>query len=181
MHFAYIYELRNWKPRRIDKFERFPGNYLLTPLVESTAYIDLGRSGIHNGQIIQFFTGIQASTRTFAVVYLEGDLLPDEAVARGFLATRVGSTRFDLQSRVTWISGNSNQYVDIASMFLRNSHSLAESEFQEIGKLKVVADAKGMAVFDSTISNLPQNDRFIRVCHLVTLCSLRISARQPYK
>ncbi|MET0517784.1 MAG: hypothetical protein ABW005_03005 [Burkholderiaceae bacterium] len=169
LHCAYIYELIEWRPRRIDKFVQFPGKFLLPPLSGSTAFRDLGQTGAFSGQILQFFRGVQASARTFAIVSLECAALPDEAQARSFLASRVGGTQVELCSRVLWIGGELQQVGELASEFLRGSRSLLAGEFAEMGKLRVAADAKGLAVIDTTPTSLSPADRFMRVSQLVTL------------
>jgi len=171
MHCAFIYELIDWKPRRIDKILPFPGKFFLQPLSLSTGFRDLGQADIFSGQILQFFQGVEASKRTFAIVWCEGETPPKEDQSRSFLATRVGSTKVDLCSRVIWVGGELQQQVARVSEFLRGSQSLLPADFSEVGKLRVVADAKGLAVVDNTAGSLPVSDRFSRACQLVALSS----------
>lgn len=171
MYCAFIYELIDWKPRRIDKILPFPGKFFLQPLSLSTGFRDLGQADIFSGQILQFFRGVEASVRTFAIVKCEVETPPKEDQSRSFLASRVGSTRVDLCSRVIWVGGELQQQVGRVSEFLRDSQSLLPADFSEVGKLRVVADAKGLAVVDTTASSLPASDRFSRACQLVALSS----------
>jgi hypothetical protein len=171
MHCAFVYELIDWKPRRIDKILSFPGKFFLQPLSLSTGFCELGQTDVFSGQILQFFRGVEASVRTFAIVRCEGETPPKEDQSRSFLASKVGNTRVELCSRVIWVRGELQEQVARVSEFLRDSQSLLPADFSEIGKLRVIADAKGLAVVDTTISSLPVLDRFSRACQLVALSS----------
>lgn len=169
MLYAYIYRLIDWTPRRIDNLSAFPGKFFLAPLNQSTQHCQLGESNGFKAEVIKFFNRVSASSRTMAVVYFETDDLTDETNARSFLASHIGRTRVELCSRVIWVKGEFSENLSKASKFLRDSQSLSTTDFNDVSKLKVVADAKGIAIIDSNSGTLPVHDRFTRVCQLTAL------------
>jgi hypothetical protein len=166
---AYIYQLINWDPRRIDKPTQFQGKFLLTPLLTSTARCDLGSNHQYSGEIIQFFRGLKDSSREFAIVFCESKDIPEESDVRSFLATRIGNTEVDYCGRAIWTIGSLDESTATVSTFLRNSKSLTADEFESLGKLKVAADAKGLGIVDTTEPALPPGERFSRIAQLLAL------------
>lgn len=169
LYFAFIYELKNWRPRRCDAWQPFKGEFLLDPLRASTASCDLGPGDGWSAQVLQFFREVPAGTRTLAIVTADAPASIDEQTARSFLASQVGKASIELLGRVAWFTGPLAGRCEEASRFLRDSKTLAADDFMALNALRVAADGKGLAVVDTSEPAPPAGDRFRRATQVVAL------------
>jgi hypothetical protein len=171
---AHLYELTEWKPRRSDVLKPFAGKFFRGPINTSTLVCDLGELGGVIGTLYAFFSKGVIAPRVIVVLSKGSDQPLGEPDARGVLGQFVGPTHKEAVSRVFWARGSLEQQRSGASLFLRESGSLTESEFEPFGNLYVASDAKGVGVIDVTPHPLPPGERAER---LAALCALVFAYR----
>lgn len=175
LYSAHIYELTNWKPRKKDILDKFNGKFFRKSISDETRSCSLGELNGVKVELIQFFSTNLDAIRTMVIVSQNAESALDESTARGVLGQFVGPTEKSPVSRVIWMQGDLHQCSDMASVFLRNSHSLTASSFKSQDNLRFVAEAKGLAVVDTTENALAPGERVIKLSQLVALAYAYLS------
>lgn len=172
---AHIYELTNWKPRKKDILGKFSGKFFRKSISDGMQSCHLGELNGVNAELIQFFSTNFDATRTMVIVSQNAEVALDESIARGVLGQFVGPTEKEPVSKVIWIQGDLHNCCDVSSVFLRNSHSLTASAFKSQDNLRFTAEARGIAVVDTTGNALAPGDRVVRLSQLVALAYAYLS------
>jgi hypothetical protein len=144
-----------------DKFYRSPIN-------ESLEIWDCGIIDCWQIKVIKFFKNAESRAVAYAISSDEN--------ASGDLAeidTKIGRTlgraaQFDssVRSRLIWIQGDFSRAASFASEFLRASLTLNTSAFEDINNVKFVADAKGVALIDSSFESTTRANNLLHTIAL---------------
>jgi hypothetical protein len=162
---AYVYELLDSTSIANGSLKDVQDNFFIEPIKTSTKTEILQETVLYKFEVISFFTHTKSKAVTMLICRLNTDQANSQAEVEDHLKTIKNLGSFKLRFRVFGASGELRTHLEAASLFIRGSRTLAESDFKNVHKWQVAADANGVAIVGRGYGS-----NFEKDCRSVALC-----------
>jgi hypothetical protein len=162
---AYVYELMDAASIANVALKDVQGKFFIEPIRTSTQTGVLPETDLYKFELIQFFTRTKAKAVTMLICHLKTDQANGQADLEDHLRAINNLGPFEFRYKVFGASGSLQASLEAASLFIRGSRTLAESDFKNAATWQVAADANGVAVVGRGYGS-----NFEKDCRSVALC-----------
>jgi len=162
---AYVYQLMDVASIADCSLTDVQGKFFIEPVRTSTQSGTLPETVFYKFEVIQFFARTKAKSVTMVVCHLKTDQANTQAEVEDHLRTIRDLGPFEFRYKVFGASGVLQTHLEPASLFIRGSKTLAESDFKSVATLQIAADANGVAIVGPRYGA-----HFEKACQAVALC-----------
>jgi hypothetical protein len=162
---AYVYELLDSTSIGNSAWGDLPGQFFIEPIRTSTLWGTLPGPDPYKFEVIRFFAHTKAKAVTMLICHIKTDDANSTENIEKHLKNELNLASFELRSKVFGSSGTLQTHLEAASLFVRGSKTLAESDFKNASTLQVAADANGVAIIGPGYGG-----NFAKDCQSIALC-----------
>jgi len=162
---AYVYELMDATSIGNGSLKDVQGKFFIEPIKTSTQTGTLPETVLYKFEVIRFFTHTKSKAVTMLICHLKTDQANSQVEVEDHLKTMKDLGSFELRFKVFGASGTLQTHLEAASLFIRGSKTLTESDFKNAATWQVAADANGVAIVGKGYGS-----NFDKDCRSVALC-----------
>ena len=162
---AYVYELMDATSIGNGSLKDVQGKFFIEPIKTSTQTGTLPETVLYKFEVIRFFTHTKSKAVTMLICHLKTDQANSQVELEEHLKAMKDLGLFELRFKVFGASGALQTHLETASLFIRGSKTLTESDFKNAAAWQVAADANGVAIVGKGYGS-----NFEKDCRSVALC-----------
>jgi hypothetical protein len=162
---AYVYQLMDATSIANRSLNNVQGQFFIEPIKTSTQTGTLQDTDLYKFEAIRFFSHTKPKAVTMLICHLKTDQKNSQVEVEDHLKTIKDLGSFELRFKVFGASGALQTHLEAASLFIRGSKTLTESDFKNAATWQVAADANGVAIVGKGYGS-----NFEKDCRSVALC-----------